>query len=93
VALYPDVASLPVNQFDGRNLLWRSAIRYGTSKIWYWPFLMTLAMARLQILDDVSNLIQTRMRDWLRLTTSGRFLTTPRLERLEDPNRPPLVGV
>jgi len=93
VALYPDVASLPVNQFDGRNLLWRSAIRYGTSKIWYWPFLMTLAMARLQILDDVSNLIQTRMRDWLRLTTTGRFLTTPRLERLEDPNRPPLVGV
>ena len=51
-----------VNQFDGRNLLWRSVIRYGTSKIWYWPFLMTRAMARLQILDDVSKLIQTRMR-------------------------------
>jgi hypothetical protein len=61
VALYPDVASLADNQFDGRNLLWRSAIRYGTSKIWYWPLLMTLAMIRLQILDDVSNLIQTRI--------------------------------
>jgi hypothetical protein len=34
VALYPDVASHAVNQFDGRNLLWRSVIRYGTSKIW-----------------------------------------------------------
>jgi hypothetical protein len=44
-----------VNQFDGRNLLWRSVIRYGTRKIWYWPLLMTLAVARLQILDDVSN--------------------------------------
>ena len=62
MALYPDVASLTVNQFDGRNMLWRSVIRYGTSKIWYWPFLMTLAIARLQTLDDVSNLIQTRMR-------------------------------
>jgi hypothetical protein len=93
VALYPDVASLTDNQFDGRNLLWRSVIRHGTSKIWYWPVLMTLAMARLQILDDVSNLIQTQMRDRLRLTTAGRFATTPRLERLEDPNRPPLVGV
>jgi hypothetical protein len=47
VALYPDVASHSVNQFDGRNLLWRSVIRYGTSKIWYWPLLMTLAVARL----------------------------------------------
>jgi hypothetical protein len=53
------VASHTVNQFDGRNLLWRSVI---PSKIWYWPLLMTLAMARLQILDDVSDLIQTRMR-------------------------------
>jgi hypothetical protein len=35
----------------------------------------------LQILDDVSNLIQTRMRDRLRLTTTGRP-TIPRLERL-----------
>ena len=43
MALCPDVASLTVNQFDGRNLLWRSVIRYGTSKIWYWPLLMTLA--------------------------------------------------
>ena len=43
MALYPDVASLTVNQLDGRNLLWRSVIRYGTSKIWYWPLLMTLA--------------------------------------------------
>ena len=81
MALCPDVASLTVNQLDGRNLLWRSVIRYGTSKIWYWPFLMTLAMARLQILDDVSNLIQTRMRDRLRLTTTGRP-TISRLERL-----------
>jgi len=93
VALYPDVASHTVNQFDGRNLLWRSVIRYGTSKIWYRPLLMTLAVTRSQILDDVSNFIQTRMRDRLRLTTTGRFPTTPRLERLEDPNRPPLVGV
>ena len=53
---------------------------------------MTLAVVRLQILDDVSNLIQTQMRDRLRLTTTGRF-TTPRLERLEDPNRRPVVGV
>jgi hypothetical protein len=71
----------------------RSVIRYGTSKIWYWALLMTLAVARSQILDDVSNFMQTRMRDRLRLTTTGRFPTTPRLERLEDPNRPPLVGV
>ena len=49
MALYPDVASLTVNQFDGRNLLWRSVIRYGTRKIWYWPLLMPLAVARLQI--------------------------------------------
>jgi hypothetical protein len=62
VALYPDVASHSVTRFDGRNLLWRSVIRYGTSKIWCWPLLMTLAVTRLQILDDVSNLIQTRMR-------------------------------
>ena len=62
MALCPDVASHTVNQLDGRNLLWRSVIRYGTTKIWYWPLLMTLAVARLQILDDVSNLIQTRMR-------------------------------
>jgi hypothetical protein len=62
VALYPDVASLADNQLDGRNLLWRSVIRYATSKIWYWPLLMTLAVTRWQILDDVSNLIQTRMR-------------------------------
>ena len=41
MALCPDVASHTVNQFDGRNLLWRSVIRYGTSKIWYWPLLMT----------------------------------------------------
>jgi hypothetical protein len=61
VALYPDVASHSVTRFDGRNLLWRSVIRYGTSKIWCWPLLTTLAIARLQILD-VSNLIQTRMR-------------------------------
>ena len=93
MALYPDVASLTDNQLDGRNLLWRSVIRYGTSKIWYWALLMTLAVAHLRILDDVSNLIQTRMRDRPRLTTTGRFPTTPRLERLEDPNRPPLVGV
>ena len=33
---------------------------------------MTLAVARLQILDDVSNLIQTRMRDRLRLTCPYR---------------------
>ena len=85
MALYPDVASLTDNQFDGRNLLWRSVIRYGTSKIWYWPVLMTLAMARLQILDDVSNFIQTRMRDRLRLTTTGRFPTIIRLERLRAP--------
>jgi hypothetical protein len=93
VALYADVASLTDNQLDRCNLLRRSVIRYGTSKIWYWALLMTLAVARLQILDDVSNFIQTRMRDRLRLTTTGRFPTTPRLERLEDPNRPPLVGV
>ena len=62
MALYPDVASLADNQLDGRNLLWRSVIRYGTSKIWYWALLMTLAVAHLRILDDVSNLIQTRMR-------------------------------
>jgi hypothetical protein len=85
VAQCPDVASLTVNQLDGRNLLWRSVIRYGTSKIWYWPLLMTLAVTRLQILDDVSNLIQTRMRDRLRLTTTGRFPTNPRLERLGTP--------
>ena len=41
------VASLTVNQLDGRNLLWRSVIRYGTRKIWYWPLLMTLVVARL----------------------------------------------
>ena len=35
----------------------------------------------MQILDDVSNLIQTRIRDRLRLTTTGRP-TIPRLERL-----------
>jgi hypothetical protein len=87
------VASHAVNQFDGRNLLWRSVIRYGTSKVWYWPLLMTLAVVRLQILDDVSNLIQTRMRDRLKLTTIGRFPTIRPLERLKDPNRPPLVGV
>ena len=92
MALCPDVASHTVNQFDGRNLLWRSVIRYGTSKIWYWPLLMTLAVARLQILDDVSNLIQTRMRDRLRLTTTGRP-TIPRFRAPGDPNRPPLVGV
>ena len=62
MALYPDMASHTVNQFDRCNLLWRSVIRYGTSKIWYWPLLMTLAVTRLQILDDVSNRIQTRMR-------------------------------
>ena len=45
MALCPDVASHTVNQFDGRNLLWRSVIRYGTSKIWYWPLPMTLAVA------------------------------------------------
>ena len=39
MAIYPDVASHTVNQFDGRNLLWRSVIRYGTRKIWYWPLL------------------------------------------------------
>ena len=76
MALYPDVASHTVNQFDGRNLLWRSVIRYETSKIWYGPLLMTLAVARLQILDDVSNLIQTRMPDRLRLTNTG-CLTSP----------------
>jgi len=78
VALYPDVASHTVNQFDGRNLLWRGVIRYGTSRIWYRPLLMTLAVTRSQILDDVSNFIQTRMRDRLRLTTTtGRFPTIP----------------
>jgi hypothetical protein len=46
---------------------------------------MTLAVARLQILDDVSNLIQTRMRDRLRLTATGRLPTIPRLERLRTP--------
>jgi hypothetical protein len=74
VALHPDLDSLTVNQFDGRNLLWRSVIRYGTSKIWYWPLLMTLAVTCLQILDDVSNLIQTRMSDRLRLTCPFRKL-------------------
>ena len=29
MALYADVASLTVNQFDCCNLLWRSIIRYG----------------------------------------------------------------
>jgi hypothetical protein len=43
-------------------------------------FLMTLAVARLKILDDVSNFIQTRMRDRLRLTTTGR--PSPRSERV-----------
>jgi hypothetical protein len=38
---------------------------------------MTLAVARLQILDDVSNLIQTRMPDRLRFTTTGRFPSIP----------------
>ena len=75
MALYPDVASRTVNQFDGRNLLWRSVIRYGTFKIWSWPLLMTLAVARFQILDDVSNLIQTRMRDRLKLIIIGRCPT------------------
>ena len=92
MALCPDMASHTVNEFDGRNLLWCGVIRYGTGKIWCWPLLMALAVVRLQILDDVSNLIQTRMRDRPRLTTTGRF-TTPRLERLEDPNRRPVVGV
>jgi hypothetical protein len=45
VALYSDVASLTDNQLDRCNLLWRSVIRYGTSKIWYWAVLMTLAVA------------------------------------------------
>lgn len=67
MALYPNVASLTVNQLDGGNLLWRSVIRYGTGKIWYRSLLMALPVVRLQILDDVSNLIQTRMRDRLRL--------------------------
>jgi hypothetical protein len=40
VALYPDLAPLTVNQFDERNLLRRSVIRYGTSKIWNGPTLM-----------------------------------------------------
>jgi hypothetical protein len=93
VALYADVASLTDNQLDRCNLLWRSVIRYGTGKIWYWGLLMTLAVAHLRILDDVSNLIQTRMGDRLRVTTTWRSPSTPRLERLEDPNRPPLVGV
>jgi hypothetical protein len=34
----------------------------GQAKSGTWPLLMTLAVIRLQILDDVSNLIQTRMR-------------------------------
>jgi hypothetical protein len=42
---------------------------------------MTLAVDRLQILDDVSNLIQTRMRDRLRLTTTGR----PTIPRFRAP--------
>jgi hypothetical protein len=42
---------------------------------------MILAVARLQILDDVSNLIQTRMRDRLRLTTTGR----PTIPRFRAP--------
>jgi hypothetical protein len=49
VALYPGVASHTVSQFDGRNLLWRSVIRYGTSKIWYGPLLKTLAVASLSL--------------------------------------------
>jgi hypothetical protein len=69
------------DQLDGRNLLWRSVIRYGTSKICYWPLLMTLAVTRLQILDDVSNLCRRGMRDRLRLTPTGRFPPS-RLERL-----------
>jgi hypothetical protein len=36
-----------------------------------------MTLARLQILDDVSNLIQTRMPDRLRLTTTGRFPSIP----------------
>ena len=62
MVLCRDVAPLTVNQLDRCNLLWRSVICYGTRKIWYWPLLMTPAVARLQILDDVRNLIQTRMR-------------------------------
>ena len=49
MALYPGVASHTVSQFDGRNLLWRSVIRYGTSKIWYGPLLKTLAVASLSL--------------------------------------------
>jgi hypothetical protein len=45
----------------------------------------SLAVDRLQILDDVSNFIQTRMRDRLRLTTTRRFPTIIRLERLRAP--------
>jgi hypothetical protein len=78
VALCPDVASLNVHQLDCCNLLWGGVISYASRKIWYWPLLMTLAVDRLQILDDVSNLIQTRMRGRLRLTTTGRFPTITR---------------
>ena len=46
---------------------------------------MTLAVARFQILDDVSNLIQTRMRDRLKLTIIGRCPTIRPLERLRTP--------
>jgi hypothetical protein len=56
VALYPDLASLTDDQLDRCNLLRRSVIRHGTSKIWYGPTLITSAVARLQILDEVSNL-------------------------------------
>jgi hypothetical protein len=92
VALYPGVASHTVSQFDGRNLLWRSVIRYGTSKIWYGPLLKTLAVARLHILDDVSNLIQTRMRDRLKLIATRSPPLSP-FGAPEDFNRPPLVDV
>jgi hypothetical protein len=85
VALCPGRGFPCWHQLDRRNLLWRSVIRYGTGKIWHWPLLMILAVARLQILDDVSNLIQTRMRDRLRLTATGRLITIPRLERLRTP--------
>ena len=44
-----------------------------------------IKVCRLQILNDVSNLIQTRMCDRLRLTTTGRFPTNPRLERRGTP--------
>jgi hypothetical protein len=72
-----DVASLTGISLTAAICFGVASIRYGTGKIWHWPLLMILAVARLQILDDVSNLIQTRMRDRLRLTATGGLPTVP----------------